>query len=1003
MINSPNAPQFTVITPKRQQRITDFFATNKSRSETNVILNTVLHTEECDDFANIRYLPIYYQNVRSIPARTDLRFRIKYSLYKVLCFTETWLTKDHDDENYFPQKFTVYRRDRKTHGGGVAILVHEEFRSTQIELNDPDCESICVKIELKPTPLVIYVAYVNDSTKPDILLKHYRLIQQVILREKESRVAVLGDFNLYDITWNLDDTDTHFLPQNIVSHTESSYFTTALDFLQKMQSLPTYQLSNEKNIASNVLDLLFVNGTDDIQLCNAPVAITLNTEIDKFHIPLEITFEYQVGQTLQPSTETIEVFSYKKGNYERMSQQLDAINFAQVFDKMDVESAFNYFYVLMDRLIIENIPIIHIKRNNNRPKWWTREWQQKKNKRDKMYKRKPKHETTAEYTKALKEFNELHENLNKEYIEQIQQNIIVNPSEFWSYAKAKKKSTTYPLEMQFNERKCDQPGEIVEMFADYFEGLYVKDDEPIDFDEVYGQELDNAWEVNLSLLDIEKAINELDVKSSVGPDNISPIVMKNCAEVLVWPLWILHQKSMELGKISSKLKVSRVVPVYKKKGKKMDVKNYRITAISSVIMRIYESAIRLKLLSHTDPLISNAQHGFRPRRSITTNLLNLSIAAHEAFAKKQQLDVFYGDFANAFDKLWHRILIVKIKSFKIGKKTAKWLFEFVDGREFFVKIGNFTSRIYKSTSGVPAGSILGPTLFLIGVNDIVDCVVHSLVLLFADDIKLVMAMESMSDSRLLQIDINNVMKWSETNRLPFNLEKCETMTITRRNQWHNATYFMGKHIVERKCEIRDLGILVNQPFTSGAHVERTTAKARQSMGYIKMISKGQFDTRALVVLYTSYVRSRLEFGSVIWDPHQECYSNDIESVQKQFVLYALGDTNKVPPYRLPPYEERCEKLGLVKLSMRREEANATMAYDLFNKRINDSNIEKKFIRRSPIQKLRDNRVLTEVLYYNDYGYNQPIAKVIRLVNEHEELLSLSRSRFKTELKKKLKQ
>lgn len=1000
---------------KSQPKITSFFpfkSNSIDKLQNNSSMNAISNTdqqigaqmERCDNFANICYLPMYYQNVRSIPAKTDLRSRMSHSLYKVLCFTETWLNKDHDDECYFPQNFTVYRRDRVTVGGGVVILVHSDFKSTQIEqITDPDCESICVKIELQPMSIVIYVAYVNDSKNLDILLKHYDLVQRVMTLENESRVMVLGDFNLHSITWQLDDTETYYLPQDIASHRDSVYFQTALEFLNKMQELPMFQLSNAINVASNVLDLLFVNGTDDIQSCNASVAITKLTEVDRFHPSLEISFEYHVGEALSSSSETVEVFSYKRGNYERMSQQLDEVNFAVVFDTMDVESAFDYFYELMNRLILENVPTIRIRKNNNRPKWWTREWQQKKNKRDKMYKNKPRNRTSDEYTKALKEFNELHEKLNKEYIDHIQEEFIENPSEFWSYAKAKKKATTYPLEMHYNQQKCDQPGEIVEMFANYFEGLYIKDDEPVEFDEVYGQEADNTWEVNLTMLDIEKAIKTLEYKSSAGPDNISPIIIKRCADVMVWPLWILHQKSMELGQISSKLKVSRVVPVYKKKGKKTDVKNYRIIAISSVIMRIYESAIQLKLLSYLNPRLTNAQHGFRPKRSITTNLMNLSIAAHDAFSKRRQLDVFYGDFENAFDKLWHRILIVKMKSFGIGKKTARWFYEFVDGREFFVKIGNFVSRIYRSTSGVPAGSILGPTLFLVGVNDIANCVINAIVLLFADDIKLAMMVNSMADVRCLQSDINNVLQWSQRNRLPFNLAKCEIITLTRGNDPYMAEYLMGSHVIERKNEIRDLGIMVDTRFTFIAHVERMITKARQTMGYIKMISKGQFGTRTLKVLYTSYVRSKLEFGSVIWDPYQTTYSDDIESCQKQFVMYALGDTNRIPPYRILPYEQRCKTLGLDTLAMRRMQANSMIAFDLYSKRIDDRNIEKNFIRRIPIHSTRSNGVLTELLYRNDYSYNQPMAKVIRLVNENEDILSLSRTRFRDEVNKRLKQ
>lgn len=121
-----------------------------------------------------------------------------------------------------------------------------------------------------------------------------------------------------------------------------------------MQDLSMFQLSNVKNVASNVLDLLFVNGTDDIQLCTAPVAITLNNEIDRYHVPLEITFECHRQRESEPTNEFIEILSYKTGNYERMSQQLDEINFAQVFDHTDVESAFDYFFQLMNRLITEN-------------------------------------------------------------------------------------------------------------------------------------------------------------------------------------------------------------------------------------------------------------------------------------------------------------------------------------------------------------------------------------------------------------------------------------------------------------------------------------------------------------------------------------------------------------------------------------------------------------------------------------------------------------------------
>src|SRR6202012_604453 len=353
-----------------------------------------------------------------------------------------------------------------------------------------------------------------------------------------------------------------------------------------------------------------------------------------------------------------------------------------------------------------------------------------------------------------------------------------------------------------------------------------------------------------------------------------------------------------------------------------------------------------------------------------------------------------------FEKLLHRIFIQKVWKFGIGRKTAKWLYEFLTERKFFVQIGKYESRVFESTSGVIPGSILGPTKFLIFINDIVDCVAHAMVLLFADDIKMLIQISTLDETRLLQNDINNVLEWSERNRLPFNKAKCNIITIRRTTQFHEATYVMGDHNIERKEEIRDLGLLVDIKMTLVAHMEQMMTSSRQSMGYIKWISKGQFAPKTLKVLFTAYVRSKLEFASVIWNPYAEVYRGDIESIQKQFVMYALGDTNRLPPYRLAPYEDRCRQLGLATLATRRTEIDSMMAYDLYNGTISDNNIARKFIKSNQNSVLRDNRLLRESLYLNDYAYNQPIARIIRKVNKFSDIMTLNRSRFKIEMKKR---
>lgn len=142
-----------------------------------------------------------------------------------------------------------------------------------------------------------------------------------------------------------------------------------------------------------------------------------------------------------------------------------------------------------------------------------------------------------------------------------------NPSEFWSYAKLKTKSSVYPSEMHFNERVASTPQTIVDCFADHFESTYVADEQQWNFEDIF-HSLPSSEEINVTLFDIETAVYSLKWKGGIGSDEISPFIIKMCADSVVWPIWLLFQKTFEAGIIPERLKMSRVVPVFKK-GEKM--------------------------------------------------------------------------------------------------------------------------------------------------------------------------------------------------------------------------------------------------------------------------------------------------------------------------------------------------------------------------------------------------------------------------------------------------
>lgn len=208
-------------------------------------------------------------------------------------------------------------------------------------------------------------------------------------------------------------------------------------------------------------------------------------------------------------------------------------------------------------------------------------------------------------------------------------------------------------------------------------------------------------------------------------------------------------------------------------------------------------------------------------------------------------------------------------------------------------------------------------------------------------------------------------------------------------------------ILERKEEFRDLGILVDHRFNFVQHIEQIISSARQCWGCIKSKSRNTFMLSTQKLLYTSFVRSKLEFGSVIWDPYQQIYQDDIESVQKSFLIYLL-ETNNLPrtTYRLSPYVERCALVKLDTLKKRRNDNNMLFAFDIFNNVMNDTRIATKFNRFRTDRILRFNRLLIVPTYLNDHLKYQPIVKMMNLVNEYCTLFDniSNKSAFKARLK-----
>jgi hypothetical protein len=291
-----------------------------------------------------------------------------------------------------------------------------------------------------------------------------------------------------------------------------------------------------------------------------------------------------------------------------------------------------------------------------------------------------------------------------------------------------------------------------------------------------------------------------------------------------------------------------------------------------------------------------------------------------------QIDVIYTDFEKAFDKVPHRRLISKMYSYGINKDIIGWVEAFLTGRRQRIRINGKLSRWRNISSGIPQGSILGPILFIIYINGLVEkCVEGSEIYLYADDAKLFRYIESEEHCKKLQEDLNNVKNWSDEWMLKLNIAKCKVMSYGRQLNYDFPYYVHEKEInyaLQKVNTINDLGVIFDSQLKFDEHIYVKINKAYSMLGIIKRNFRNISDS-SFVLLYKSLVRSHLEYANAVWSPYRQKYIEKVEKVQKRATK--LLSSNKGLTY-----EDRLKKLNLPTLVYRRHRGDMIETFKIIH-------------------------------------------------------------------------
>ena len=417
---------------------------------------------------------------------------------------------------------------------------------------------------------------------------------------------------------------------------------------------------------------------------------------------------------------------------------------------------------------------------------------------------------------------------------------------------------------------------------------------------------------------VEGMIWKMKENRAAGVDGINSTFIKKCCKGLVRPLREIFRESMRVGEIPDAWKLANVVAIFKK-GARWDPGNYRPVSLTSQIGKIMEGIIKENLVDYLEGngLFGKSQHGFRKNRSCLTNLLEFMEVVSNRLDKKEWVDVIYLDFKKAFDSVPHVRLLRKLEALGVRGEILRWIREWLRNRKQRVTLEGVESEWENVISGVPQGSVLGPVLFAIYIEDI-DEGVCSRMLKFADDTKVIGKSVTEEDVRVLREDLERLREWSEKWQMGFNVDKCKVMYMGKGNS--KAEYKLGNKVLEECNEEKDLGVVISR----NGKVEKQCAEAaKKGFKVLGMIAR-TFVTRkrnVILQLYKSLVRPLLDYCVQAWRPYRKKDIDLLERVQKRA-------TRMVEECKELDYEERLRRLGLTTLETRRLRADLVEVYKI---------------------------------------------------------------------------
>ena len=839
---------------------------------------------------------IFHHNIRSIPRNVDRLLEYLENLnhrFSVIGLSETWLTESNHELFDIPHYNQVKAFRTNRGGGGVSLFIDDAITFKErhdINIANDLMESVFIEIDKDQVSsnknMIIGLIYKPPNTNMSDFNELFGDLLMNKIKSENKDLYIMGDFNI-----NLLKSDEHRLTSEFLeilfSHTMFPLIVKPTRVQKTTATLIDNIFTNHALFTDNISGILFTDISD--------------------HYPI---FSILLGRMTKPPKPIIRKRHYNEKNVNNFIDLLAETHWERVFNKNDPRNDFTKFYENFIKLYDKAFPVTVVKTGYKYKKHWLslglKTAIKNKNKLYHLSKKHPSPDNVTKYLAYKKQLQKLMKVSEKDHFDYLFEKNKHNLKQTWSIIKSiinKNKAKPSPKEILVNNKLISDPISIADNFNKYFahigynlsKGIPSTAEDPLS----YMRHVNVPATISMYPTCVEEVRNViLQLKTNTsGPDDIHGAIVKKTCHLYLEILVDLINLTLVSGNFPDELKIARVCPVFKTGDSKL-ITNYRPISILPYFSKIFEKIIFYRLASFIDKynLLYKFQFGFRRNHNTTLALITLVDNIITAADKNDMTLGVCLDFSKAFDTIDHEILLRKLFAYGIRGVGLNLISNYLSDRQQFVHVNNSKSSLVQLSCGVPQGSILGPLLFILYINDLAFISNKLLSIFYADDCNLfIKGSDTHHMAASMNLELNDILKWINCNKLSLNIKKtqCILFKSKTKNMPSNLNIKIGSTAMDRVYVIKFLGVMIDSHLSWEHHAKYIRNKIAKGIGIISK-AKNRLKRETLTTLYYSFIYPYFNYAIELWGNLKATDLNALIKIQKRALRTIVHASYRAP-------------------------------------------------------------------------------------------------------------